>query len=249
METESSQAVDRIFSVIETIAEESTAIGITDISKKVGLPKSTVYRIVSSLVLKNYLIKDDNDHYKLGYKFIAVAGDYVAKLDIRTAAAPYIHNLSMSLNVTAHVAIRQGESAIYIEKIHPYSHICMYSEIGKSIDLYCSALGKSLLLGFSNEEFHTYINSVKTVKYTSNSLDRKQLEKEIGEARKSLLTYDNEEHELNVYCIATPIIDYSGKVIAAISISSGEPLILSDLKYRNALLSTGLTISKLFGKK
>lgn len=244
------QSTERIFSVIELIAEAGNGgMGISEISRSLDLPKSTVHRIVNSLADRNYLMKDTyNEKFKLGYKFIAIAGDYVSKLDIRTVAAPFINDLAKKFNFSAHLAIRQQDKAVYIEKVEPYSHICMYSQIGRSIDLYCSALGKSLLLGLKEKELNEYINNLNITKYTQFTLDKQKLLEEIEEAKKTNITIDNAEHEEGIYCLAAPIYDYSGKVIAAISIASAEKEILTKSEYREALLIATKKISALFGR-
>lgn len=241
------QSIDRIFSIIETIAE-SGEIGISEIGRKTDLPKSTVHRLIGALVEKSYLQKGENDRYKLGYKFIAIAGDYIATLDIRTTALPFIHGLAKNLNVTAHLALLQGDTAIYIEKAHPYSNVCMYSEIGKAIELYCSALGKSLLLGFTKEERNNYINKLEITKHTKNTLSKQELVEELEKAVSTQITLDNAEHEEGIYCIATPIYNYAGKIIAAISIATPSTDILHEEKYRKALITAGNKLSALFGK-
>lgn len=243
------QSVDRIFGIIEKIAEYRQGVGISELARGVGLPKSTVHRTVTALVANNYLVKDEtNDKYKLGYRFIAVAGSYASKLDLREVAAPYVRNLVNKLNVTGHIAIKQGDYAVYIEKILPYTFACTYSEIGKSIELYCSALGKSLLLGLPEKELIEYYRRLLPRKFTPNTLDIIGLQKELTEARKTHITKDNAEHEEGVYCIATPIIDSYDKVIGAISISSHDKEMLTDLPTRELLLESARLISRQYGK-
>lgn len=243
----SNQSADRIFLIIEAIARAAGGIGITEISKAVQLPKSTVHRIVYSLVNKNYLALSE-DKFTLGYRLIAIAGDHLSRLDIRKVASPFLHNLSSITSATAHIAIRQGNYAVYIDKIQPYTHICMYSDIGRSIELYCSGLGKALLLGLSEDDLKTYLKVVRFNKFTENTLDREKLIKELSIARKTGVTIDNAEHENGVFCLATPIYDYNNSVIAAISISSSNKSLLEDDISKDALLTCGKEISEQFGK-
>lgn len=241
------QSVDRIFLLIETVAE-SKEIGISDIARKTSLPKSTVHRLVTALVAKNYLQKSENDRYKLGFKFIAIAGDYVSSLDIRTMANPFLHNLSKTLGVTSHLALLRKDTAIYIEKIQPYSNVCMYSEIGKGIGLYCSALGKSLLLGYTEKDKNNYINKLEITQHTKTTLSKEELVEELRKSESTQITLDNAEHEEGIYCIATPIYNYAGKIIAAISISTPSVKILHEERFRTELINAGNKLSALFGK-
>lgn len=248
MSNEGMQSVNRIFQVIEKIAESQTKIGITEISRVTGLPKSTVFRTVNALVDSNYLIKDEFDKYGIGYKFIAIAKNYTSKLDLREIAGPYLVQLVQSYNVTAHIAVRREDKAVYIEKIQPHSYVCMYSEIGKSIELYCSSLGKSLMLGMSDEQFKDYIDRENFVKYTKNTLDKNQLIEQMQEVRKTNLAFDYAEHEEGVYCMSVPIIDYSQKIIGAISISSANAQLLKNSLAIEHIKKCGVEISRQFGK-
>ncbi|MDD4316020.1 MAG: IclR family transcriptional regulator [Clostridia bacterium] len=244
------QSAERIFDIIELIAASSREMGVTEIAGSLGLAKSTVFRVLNSLLCRNYLEKNpQNDKYRLGFKFIAVAGSYMSRLDIRTASAPFIHRLTKELGVTTHIAVLRDNLAVYIEKVQPYSYSCMYSEIGKSIELYCSSLGKALLLGFSPSAYTSYLENLSAIKYTPTTLSRAELENEIEQARHTLITLDNEEHERGVFCIGTPIYDYKGQVLAAISISGMDKKLLSDSASQDALRDAGKEISKLFGGK
>lgn len=243
------QSVDRIFSIIEKIADYKQGVGISELAREVGLPKSTVHRTVKALTENNYLAKDQaTDKYKLGYRFIAIAGSYTSKLDLREIASPYVRNIVNKLNVTGHIAVKQGDYAVYIEKILPYSFACTYSQIGKTIELYCSGLGKSLLLGLTDTELVEYFRRLLPRKYTPNTLDIIALQKELAEARKTLITRDNAEHEEGVYCLATPVFDNYNKVIGAISISSHEKSLINDEEAKAMLLESGKQVSKQYGK-
>jgi DNA-binding IclR family transcriptional regulator len=243
------QSVDRIFNIIEKIAGYRQGVGISELAREVGLPKSTVHRTVTALVANNYLSKDEaTDKYKLGYRFIAIAGSYAAKLDLREVAGPYLRDMVVKLNVTGHIAVKQGDYAVYIEKILPHTYACTYSQIGKTIELYCSALGKSLLLGLQEKELIEYYRRLLPRKFTPNTLDIMGLQRELTEARKTLITRDNAEHEEGVYCIATPIFDSYGKVLGAISISSHEISLLTDENARAMILESAKMISRQYGK-
>jgi DNA-binding IclR family transcriptional regulator len=248
MENQSMQAITRIFLLIEKVAESQNGLSISELSRAAGLPKTTVFRQVKALVDINYLVKDENERYKLGYKFIAIAKSYICKLDLREVAGPYVRQLSRTLNVTGHIAVRQGDSAVYVEKIQPYSYVCMYSEIGKSIDLYCSALGKSLMLDFSIKELKNYLERTNFEAYTDNTLTKEKLIKELEHIKKNGIAYDNAEHEEGVYCMSVPIYDYTDKIIGAISVTSADKDFLKDDFAVSKIKSCGTEISRRFGK-
>ena len=248
MNNQSMQSVTRIFTLIEKIAESQSGLSISELSRASGLPKTTVFRQVKALVGNNYLVKDKNERYKLGYKFIALAKCYTSKLDLREVAGPYLRQLASALNVTGHIAVRQGDYAAYIEKIQPFSYVCMYSEIGKTIDLYCSALGKSLMLQFSDEELNAYLKRTNFIKYTQTTLSKTELIKELKAVKSEGVAYDNAEHEDGVFCISVPIYDYTDTVIGAISMTSADKDFLKDAQAVAELKRCGAEVSRRFGK-
>ncbi len=241
------QSITRIFTLIEKVAESQSGLSISELSRAAGLPKTTVFRQVKALLDSNYLVKDENERYNIGYKFIAIAKRYTSKLDLREIAGPYIRQLSISLNVTGHIAVRQGDYAVYIEKVQPHSYVCMYSEIGKTIELYCSALGKNLMLDFSEKELNAYLERTSFEKFTKNTLSKKGLAEELKKIKASGIAYDNSEHEEGVYCMSVPIYDYTDKIIGAISITSSDKSILNDALAAAELKRCGTEISRRFG--
>lgn len=243
----STQSLDRISEILDVVANNTSGCTLRDVVLKLGLPKTTIYRNMSALTEKGFLMKGEDNLYKIGYKFLFLAKHYLSSLDIRDIANPYLKKLVTEFNVTAHIAIIHQDKAVYIEKIRPFSFECTYSDIGKTIDLYCSSLGKSLLLGLNGEVLEKYLSNVTIKCFTANTLDTKSLREEIEIARKTGYTIDKAEHEEGVFCIAAPIFDYNGNIIAAISISKGDKEILKTKKILDSLLDAAKNISREFG--
>lgn len=243
----STQSVDRFTNIIDAVADSPKGKTLSEIVVKVNLPKTTVYRTLNALAEHGYIMKDDCGLYTVGYKFLLLAKKYLGSLDIREIARPFLKRLVVDFSITAHIAFLQGNKAVYIEKLRPFSFECTYSDIEKTIDLYCSGLGKSLLLGISDDVLEVYLNAVEFERFTNKTLNKDGLRKELALARKQGYTKDNQEHEEGVFCIAAPIYDYTGAVIAAISISKPDQGLLTNATAKSALLDASYKISKLFG--
>ncbi len=243
----STQSVDRFTDIIDVVAENPKGKTLSEIVTKVNLPKTTVHRTLNALVENGYIMKDASGLYTVGYKFLLLAKKYLGSLDIREVARPFLRRLVVDFSITAHIAVLQGNKAVYIEKLRPFSFECTYSDIGKIIDLYCSGLGKSLLLGVSDEVLEAYLNTTEFKRYTRQTLDKNGLRQALALAREQGYTVDNQEHEEGAFCIAMPIYDYTGAVIAAISMSKPDEWLLENGSAKNALLNTAYEISKLFG--
>lgn len=244
------QSVERVLDLIEVIASMPDGARHKDIEAKLDLPKSTINRLLSTLCNRGYLEKNnDTKRYRISHNLVCLASQYLSNLDVRVVASQHIKALSNKLNVTSHLAIESNNKAVYVEKFQPYSYACMFSAVGKSIDLYCSALGKAFLIGYGQNELSNYINNIDYIKFTKNTIINSQdLIKELDIAKNECITKDNAEHEENVYCIASPIYDYQNKIIAAISISSDNKEKIFSEQYKNELLECAKNISAIFGK-
>jgi len=221
------QSTDRIFDILEVLSSEKEGMRLTEIGRRVGLHKSTVYRFLASMEQRGYVEKiRDTGLYKLGLKFIELSGVFLNKLELKTEAQPYLQNLATLSTQPVYLAIRDEEEIIYIDKVETFQSLRKYSIIGRRAPSYCTALGKALLTAlceyhlealFRNRELKAY-----TPKTTTN-LDR--LIQEIEEIRQRGWAEDDEEYETGVRCIAAPIYDYRNGVIAAVSTSGSTHMI------------------------
>ncbi len=247
------QVIDRAFDILELLSLEKDGLGVTEIGSRIGLHKSTVHRILSAMAERGYIEKTSNKgSYKLGLKLIEISSVYLNSIELKTEARPYLWDLTSKLNQTTHLAILEGTDAIYIDKVDVMTSIRLYSQIGRRIPVYCSALGKCLLSGLTEAELDRVVEGCSFKKLTDNTLtDKDELLSQIAKARKHGWAMDNEEHEAGVRCIASPIFDYRGKVIAAVSISGPASSIAPehDEKTGKMLVDTALNISKRLGFK
>ncbi len=215
------QVIDRSFDILELLATEEEGLGITEIARRLDLNKTTVHRIVNAILKRGYIEKTDQGLYQIGLKCVAMASIRLSNLELTTEAKPYLYNLTNILRQVCHLAILDGSDAVYIDKIEFTKNIRIYSEIGRRIPVYCSALGKSLLLDKAPKQVEAILKRCEYQVYTKNTLTTmEQVIAEIEEGRKTGWTIDNEEHDRGICCIAAPIYDYTGKIVAAISTSA-----------------------------
>ena len=135
-------------------------------------------------------------------------------------ARPIAERLSAELGEAVHPGILDDTEVFYVLKVESRCTIRMYSRVGKRIPLYCSAMGKVLLANLVETERKTLIQSIRLIKFTPNTLkSHKVLEADLTRVRKAGHATDAEEHEQGITCIASPIRDTGGSVIAALSAS------------------------------
>lgn len=245
------QTIDRTLDIIELLATVKEGLGVTAIGQSIGLHKSTVYRLLTALSERGYIEKEPkNSTYKIGLKFIEISGLFLKKLELKTEALPFMRKLAEIIGQPVHLAILEGTDVIYIEKVELVNSIRMYSQIGRRVPVHCSAIGKILLAGLSNERLLEVLENITFKKFTPNTiLSREDLKEAVQRVSVQGWAVDNEEHEPNIRCVAAPIYDYTNKIIAAVSVS-GESRIInpkSDLETARRVVETAGNISKRMG--
>lgn len=216
------QSVDRAGDILETLAKNKNGCGVTEISNILGLHKSTVHRILATLLRKGYVEKDlESGNYKLGIKILLLGASILDRMDLRNIARPYIQDLSNKTKEIVHIAILDEGKAVYIDKVEsPNRSIRMYSQVGKRAPLHCTAVGKVLLAGLRDEEVEKILNREGMPRFTSTTItDIQKMKNELSKIRKQGYGLDETEHEEEIRCVAAPIFDRNGKVVASISIS------------------------------
>ena len=212
-------AVLRTVMILEALSKAG-AVNLETLSKITHLPKATLLRFLSTLSIQGYVYRDGADMYHLTLKMFSVGSRSLANMDIISTAKPFAEKLCRELGETVHMGILEDDMAIYILKEESKYTIRMWSSVGKAIPLYCTAIGKIFLSWMSDEDRNRYLDTHELKPFTPHSLKtREDLERNLEEIRRSGWAMDNEEHEENIKCIAAPVRDYTGAVVAAVSVS------------------------------
>lgn len=215
------QVLDRALEILETLATEGKGLGVTELAQRVGLHKSTVHRVLTTLSVWGYVEKNQyDDRYKLGMKIIDLGSIYLNNIELKTEAVPFLRELMEKSKQPVHLARLEDGYVVYIDKVDVLNSIRMYSQIGRRVNVHCTALGKVLVSQLSMPELEKIINDRGLPKVTANTIvDKDFFYKEIKETRLRGYALDDEENESGIRCIAAPVMDYRGKIIAAISTS------------------------------
>lgn len=225
------QVIDRVFDIIELLAIEPDGLGVSDVARRLALNKSTAHRILNAITERGYLEKTVEGTYSLGIQFVELASSKLSGIELTTEAKPYLYELTNKLGQSSHLAILDGRDAVYIDKVEVTKNLRLYSQIGKRIPAYSSALGKSLLLDMEDSVILSLLSSQRMERFTNTTLTTPQaVLEEIKEARVTGWTIDDEEHDEGIRCIAAPVYDYRGKIIASVS-SAGPSNIYTEDRY------------------
>ena len=199
------QSAERIFQVMETLADHGE-MGLMELSTALDLHKSTVHRLLMSLIYMGYAKQDEaTQKYMLSYKVVNMAGKILERMDILQVAKPYMERLSDLSGEAVHLVQREGNHILYIYKIEAkVGTIRMVSHVGMVHPMYCSGVGKAIMATLPDEE-------VK--KIWNESIIEKKTDKTITDLTQM------QENEKGVRCIAACLHGYQKEVKYAFSIS------------------------------
>jgi IclR family acetate operon transcriptional repressor len=212
--------VAKAFGIVEALAVETThGLTLGDLSLRVGLPKSTVHRYLTTLVELGLAQRSDTDHFQLGTRVIELAGGYLANSDLRNESQGTLDALSTQTNETVHLAVRSGSEVVYIAKVESRHAVRMFSYIGARLPMHSTALGKAML-AFGPSEWLREVLAGDLAPRTPHTLaTASALEKDLRGIRGRGYSVDNEENEIGVRCVGAPVFDFTQSVVAAISLS------------------------------
>ncbi len=215
------QSIDRAFDIMESLSKEPEGLSLTEISKRLELPTSTVYRLLSVLRDRNYIDKNDSTNmYKLGFGFMELSSMFLHGLELKSEANDLLRTLSRQSGQVVFLATEQDGDVVYIDKHEPFSEAKKYCFIGQRKPMHCTALGKALLTAYSDNEIRSRYQGVTLEKITPKSItDLEVLIRQIRTSREAQYSFDDEENTEGLYCVAAPIYDYRGIIIAAVSTS------------------------------
>lgn len=245
------QTVDRALQLLEIVAEHPEGVVAKELEESLELNKVTVHRLLATLENRGFIERIGNG-YTMGIKVVELSSMKLNNVELKTEATPYLRKLVRELGLPVQMAILEGQEAVFIDKVESLTSLRMYSQIGKRIPVYSSGVGKALLLRKTDEEILNLLSKVEFIQFTSKTLTSAEaVLEEIKRARITGYTVDNEEHEEGIICVAAPIYDYRGEIIAAISAGGREGVFMNDSGQESIqrIKNTALEISKRLGYK
>ena len=217
-------SIDRTLLILQLFSLQKPEWGVSEISKELNLYKSCVHNTLYTLLNRGFMTQNpENGKYRLSIKFFELGSIVLEKIDLRKIAHPYIEQLSREFDETVHLGILSDEEVVSIESEKSNQSLQPQIYIGKRAPLHCTGVGKTLLAFLDQERIEHIIGEKSLKKYTKNTItDTNQLQKELQQIRSQGYAVDNMEHEPGVRCIAAPIRDYHGEVVASLSLSGPE---------------------------
>ncbi|HBC6427328.1 TPA: IclR family transcriptional regulator [Citrobacter amalonaticus] len=217
--TTSIPALDKIMRVFAYLMECDGAT-FTQIHQNSGIAKSSTSSLLTGMVAHG-LLRQEKDKYYLGLRLYELGNKAAEQYDIKKIALPILEEIRNATGLTCHLGVLEGDSPIYLLKLESPQAIVIRSWEGKRLSLHSSGLGKVLIAWLNSEELDELLPPDQVLtRYTETTItDVDILKQELAGIRQRGWGYDNEEDSLGVRCIAVPIFNAEGKVVAALSVS------------------------------
>lgn len=213
----------KALNILETLGEgEQPSYTLTELSRRLHLHVSTVHRLVVNLVRQGFLEQDPaTGGYRLGFRVLRMGLRVLNRLDFRRVADPLLRELNRKTQETVHLVILQADHGISIEKYGSPQPVSLDAPLGGRVPLHCTGVGKTLLAYQGEEVLARLAKSPGFERYTSRTLTSlAQLRKELEKIREQGYAVDNEEAVEGLRCVAGPVFDHTGRILAAFSVAA-----------------------------
>lgn len=216
------QSGEKILSVLEYLILKQEPVRLLDIAKDMNMTNTSVTRYLNTLMDKEYVEQDQETlKYSATYKIVALANHVRTHTDLKQVARPYLEQLAKFFGESVNISVEENMHSVYIDVIRmSNSSLMTIQHVGNAAPMHCTGNGKILLLNYSDEELDRFIKTQGLPQYTKNTyVTKESLKEELNRIRERGYAYDNEERELGIRCLAFPVYDAQGKVIAGVSVT------------------------------
>ena len=206
--------------LLKAFSEEQVEIGISDLAKRLGVAKSTVHRLAVTLVAEGMLEQNpDTGKYRLGIALFRLGSLVRQRMSVSNEARPLLRELREKINETVHLAVLDGNEIMYVYNFESTQAIRMRSDVGVRKPAYCTAEGQAILAFQPDDVVERVIQHGLLARTPQTVTDALALKRVLDGVRQRGCAIEDEESELGMRCIAAPLRNDTGEVVAAIGIA------------------------------
>ncbi len=216
------QVIERMMTLLDSLSRHHDPVSLKQLAFETSLHPSTAHRILAAMCVAGFVERPDPGTYRLGIRLLELGNVVKSRINIREAAMPPMQRLHLLLGESVNLGVRQGDDIVYVERTSSgRSSVRVVHLVGARAPLHVTAVGKLYLAEENHQQLRDYAKRTGLPGYTATSLTTvSALEKEIDRVRRHGIAFDNEEIEQGLRCIAAPIHDDTGELIAGISVSA-----------------------------
>ncbi|MFI8825560.1 IclR family transcriptional regulator [Streptomyces sp. NPDC053431] len=215
-------AVTRAFDILELFLQSDETLSAPEITRRLGLPRTTTHELLTTLAARHYLtpVPGQPGRYRLGVRTHQLGSRYAEQLDLAAEGRHVAHEIAQTCDETVHVAVLEDLDVIYIAKVDSTHAVRMVSAAGRRLPAHCTSVGKMLLASLPEAELEARVAGRALAPMTPRSItDPAALRAELAAIRARGTATEHRESNPDVSCVAAPVRDGSGQVVAALSIS------------------------------
>ena len=231
-ETPAIQSLDRGLLILETVGKSGEPVSLGQLAGLLAIDRSSAFRLANTLKRRGFLTNPSaGKEYVLGPSVWRLSRLYDWTKMLAKVAHEPLKALAAETNETAHLAVREGRKALFIDHVITSQVIAISGQTGEFVPLYCTAHGKALLADFTEQELTKLFGGKQLKAHTHNTIQTVEaLAAECGEIRTKGFASDESEHLEGLRCVAAPIRDRDGAVIASIGISAPATRLSKELQ-------------------
>jgi len=216
-------SIQRAFNVLDLFLKGTRTLSVPEIVARLNLPRTTAYEIVNTLLESGYLTREEiqSNKVSLGFKLFELGSAYADNFDLISEGRKIAESNVERCDETCQLAVRDNTEVVFIAKVDCSKAVRLVSTVGSRVPAHCTGVGKMLLSALSNEKImELYKGHNELIKMTANSIGSvSKLIKELEVIRRRALAFDDCESNSDASCVAAPVYNNKGEMIAAMSFS------------------------------
>lgn len=206
--------------LLKTFSEEEAELGISELAKRLEIAKSTVHRLATALLDEGLLDQNqDTGRYRLGIGLFSLGSQVRTRLDVAVEAKPFLNDMRAKLGENARLAILNRRNVVFIHDFESNESVRLRSITGQYRPAHCTAEGLCLLAGLRNTALDAWLSEPLTPRTVNSVGSADELRERIRRVKRIGYATEEEECEIGTRCIAAPVFQADGKVIAAIGLA------------------------------
>lgn len=216
------EVLKKAVALLGYLARRNGPVGVSELSRELSMPKTTVHRILSTLCGDNVTLRTEGGLYKIGPTVLLWSSGYKLSTGLIEIARPYLEKLRNESQETIHLSVFEHGVAQYAERLDsPQTVVLRWSRLGMSLPLYCTASGRAILSALPEKELDAYLAVTKLEARTARTVtDAAELRKLLARFRIQGYAEEVEENEEDIRCVGAAILNGRGYPVAAISLTA-----------------------------
>lgn len=241
------QVIERMMSLLDALAAAPESASLKQLSASTDLHPSTAHRILAAMTNARFVERQDAGSYRLGIRLLELGSLVKSRINLREVALPFMQELHEKIGEAINLGSRHDDDIVYLERTSSgRALVRVVYLVGGRAPLHLTSLGKLFLAAESTQKIRDYAKRTGLPGKTPHSLTTlATLEKELDKVRRHDVAYDDEEAELGLKCVAAPIRDDEGQIVAALSVSA--PADRHDPDWARQVKETADAVSRTLG--